>query len=110
MKALEMVAGRFQSSYHHWFVSFRDRIAGVNDVIPFDSGMLGESYYVLRGLPSGDGGILFLWGRREDIPIALRRAREIRFKKVRTVVDETVLREHEPKVLGENVILGKYLQ
>ncbi|NJE84720.1 GNAT family N-acetyltransferase [Thermococcus sp. CX2] len=110
VKALEMVAGRFQSSYHYWFVSFRDRIAGVDDVIPFESGMLGESYYVLRGLPSGDGGTLFLWGRREDLPLILGRAREIGFKKVRTVVDETVLGELKPRVLGENIILGRHLQ
>ncbi|WP_234394340.1 hypothetical protein [Thermococcus piezophilus] len=105
-----MVAGRFQSSCHYWFVSFRDRIAGVDGVIHFESGMLGEFYYVLRELPSGDGGTLFLWGKREDLPLTPGRAKEIGFKKVRTVVDETLLRELKPSVLGENIILGRHIQ
>ncbi|WP_240910562.1 GNAT family N-acetyltransferase [Thermococcus sp. GR6] len=110
IKNMEMAAGRFQTSYHQWFVSFVDRIAGVDDKPPFESGRLGKSYYVLKGLSGKEHeSILFMWGRRDDIPLALGRAKKLGFRKVLTVVDRTNSFKLKPGVIGENLILGKRL-
>ncbi|ASJ08858.1 GNAT family acetyltransferase [Thermococcus siculi] len=87
VKDLELVAGRFQSSYDIWFSSFKDIFAGVHELA--EAGKIGDSYYVLKPLPGRPGkASLFLWGRREDIPQAIGRAGKIGFEKVLTVLDE----------------------
>jgi len=87
VKSLELVAGRFQSSYDAWFSSFRDLFAGVHELV--EVGKIGVSYYVLKPLPGRPGkASLFLWGNEKDIPGAIGRAGERGFEKVLTVLDE----------------------
>ncbi|WP_367883841.1 GNAT family N-acetyltransferase [Thermococcus peptonophilus] len=82
VKDLELVAGRFQSSYDMWFSSFKDIFAGVHELA--EAGKVGNSYYVLKPLPGRPGkASLFLWGGEEkDVPGAIGRAGEIGFESV----------------------------
>ncbi|ASJ16622.1 hypothetical protein A3L04_05830 [Thermococcus chitonophagus] len=105
VKGLELVAGRFQTSYHHWFSSFVDLIAGIDNIL--ESGKLGKSYYVIRKLPSGLGGV-YIWGREKDIPEILGRARKY-FKEVITTLPQDLAEEFEAEILRRNVILGKWI-
>ena len=86
VKSLELVAGRFQSSYDMWFSRFRDLFAGIQELV--EAGKAGNSYYALKALPGRPGKVaLFLWGSRGDIPKAIARAGELGFEKVLTVLD-----------------------
>ncbi|USS40429.1 GNAT family N-acetyltransferase [Thermococcus aggregans] len=110
VKNLEMVAGKFQSSYHHWFMAFKDKIAGIDDRIYFESGKIGESYYVLEEVYYR-GSIVtgYLWGRKEDFPLLLSRARELGFKKLRTIIEKDLMEKFKPKVIERIIILAKSL-
>ncbi|AEC52252.1 hypothetical protein PNA2_1337 [Pyrococcus sp. NA2] len=102
IKGLEMIAGRFQSSYYHWFSNFVDVIFGIDTKRIIETGIVGESYYILRKLPNGKGAI-YIWGKREDVPSVLKRAGNY-FQKIMTCGNLQLGR-----VIGENVILGKAL-
>ncbi len=104
VRRLKMVAGMFQSSYHHWFTSFVDIIAGIDKII--SSGIVGSSYYVLRELPSGSGG-LYVWGSKEDIPKALGIAKG-NFKTVITVLNRKMAEKYGD-IIGKNVVVAKNL-
>ncbi|ASJ00404.1 GNAT family N-acetyltransferase [Thermococcus gorgonarius] len=108
VKSLQLVAGRFQSSYGMWFSSFRDVFAGIHEVA--EAGKAGESYYVLKPLPGRLGkASLFLWGREEDIPKAIARARGLGFEKVLTVLDEETAEALGAEKKGKVQIIGKRL-
>ena len=110
VKSLEMIAGKFQSSYHHWFVAFKDRIAGIDDRVYFESGKIGNSYYVLEEAYYKDSVVTgYLWGKREDFPLLLSRTREIGFKKLRTIIEKDLVEEFKPRVLERVIILAKSL-
>ncbi|ALV62926.1 hypothetical protein ADU37_CDS12270 [Thermococcus sp. 2319x1] len=110
VKGLEMVAGKFQSSYHHWFLAFRDKIAGIDDRVYFESGRLGKSYYVLEGVYYDSSVVTgYLWGREGDIPLLLARAKGLGFKELRTIIGKEFVEEFKPKVLDNVIILSKNL-
>ncbi len=108
VKSLELVAGRFQSSYDMWFSSFRDLFAGIHEII--EAGKAGGSYYVLKSLPGRPGKVaLFLWGSKEDIPRAIARAGELGFRRVLTVLDEETAESLGAEKKGKVPIIGKRL-
>jgi GNAT superfamily N-acetyltransferase len=110
VRGLEMVAGKFQSSYHHWFVAFRDKIAGIDDRVYFESGKLGKSYYVLEEAYYDSSVVTgYLWGRKEDISLLLARAKELGFKKLRTIIEKELVEKFKPRVLDSVIILSKSL-
>ncbi|WP_099210179.1 GNAT family N-acetyltransferase [Thermococcus henrietii] len=84
VKELELVAGRFQSSYSMYFSVFKDSIAGIHYTV--ESGRVGESYYALRNLPGREGVAVLLWGRVEDLKPLLGRARALGFKRALTTL------------------------
>jgi len=107
---LEMIAGKFQSSYHHWFVAFKDGIAGIDDRVYFESGKIGDSYYVLEEVYYRGSTVTgYLWGRKEDFPLLLSRAGELGFKKLRTIIEKDLVEKFKPKVLDSVIILAKGL-
>ncbi|WP_297458086.1 GNAT family N-acetyltransferase [Thermococcus sp.] len=108
VKSLELVAGRFQSSYDMWFSRFRDLFAGIQELV--EDGKAGNSYYALKSLPGRPGKVaLFLWGRREDIPKAIARAGELGFEKVLTVLDAETAELLGAEKKGKVPIIGKAL-
>ncbi|ASJ04274.1 GNAT family N-acetyltransferase [Thermococcus barossii] len=88
VKDLELVAGRFQSSYSMFFSAFKDNIAGIHYTI--ESGRSGGSYYALKSLPGRDGVALLLWGRIEDLKAVLGRAKVLGFERVLTLLPGNV--------------------
>ena len=115
LRRKEMLLGRFQSSYDHWFTAFRDRTAGVDDRLYFESGKFGETLYILESsFFGGDIATVYAWGNNalEALLILGSRARKAGFKKLRTLIRE---RDYEsvkglkPAVLGKSVILAKRL-
>ncbi|RLF83517.1 GNAT family N-acetyltransferase [Thermococci archaeon] len=110
VKGLEMIAGKFQSSYHHWFVAFKDGIAGIDDRVYFESGKIGDSYYVLEEVYYRGSTVTgYLWGRKEDFPLLLSRAGGLGFKKLRTIIEKDLVEKFKPKVLDSVIILAKGL-
>ncbi|WP_456366768.1 N-acetyltransferase family protein [Thermococcus sp.] len=108
VESLELVAGRFQSSYDMWFSSFRDVFAGIHKLI--EAGIVGDSYYSLKSLPGRPGKVaLFLWGLREDVPKAIARAGELGFERVLTVLDGETAESLGAEKKGEMPIIGKAL-
>ena len=108
VKSLQLVAGRFQSSYDMWFSSLRDIFAGIQELI--EAGKAGNSFYALKSLPGRPGKVaLFLWGLKEDIPKAVGRAKELGFEKVLTVLDEETAESLGAEKKGEVQIIGKRL-
>ncbi|BAD84520.1 N-acetyltransferase, GNAT family [Thermococcus kodakarensis KOD1] len=108
VKGLELVAGRFQSSYDMWFSSFKDIFAGVHELA--EAGKVGNSYYVLKPLPGRPRkASLFLWGDEKDIPGAIGRAGEIGFKSVLTVLDEKTANALSTEKKGKVPIIAKRL-
>ncbi len=106
VESLELVAGRFQSSYDMWFSSFRDLFAGIHRLI--EAGKVGDSYYVLKSLPGRPGKVaLFLWGLKKDIPKAIARAGELGFERVLTVLDGETAESLGAKKEGKVPIIGK---
>ncbi|ACS89891.1 MULTISPECIES: GNAT family N-acetyltransferase [Thermococcus] len=110
IEGLEMVAGKFQTSYHHWFTAFKDRIAGIDDKNYLESGRIRGSYYVLeesffdRSLVTA-----YLWGKKEDLILLLSRAGSLGFRKLRTIIEKDLVEKFEPKTLDSVVILAKRL-
>lgn len=88
VKGLEMILGKFQSSYHHWFTLFVDRIAGVDDRVHFESGELGGSLYAMEGAYNGNVVTAYAWGGDVEgtIPLLAGRARALGFDEMRTIV------------------------
>ncbi len=108
VRSLELVAGRFQSSYDMWFSSFRDLFAGVHELK--EAGKVGYSYYVLKSLHGRPGkASLFLWGSLEDVPAAVARAGDLGFGRVLTVLEREVVRYIEAEEKVEVPIKGKRL-
>ena len=108
VESLELVAGRFQSSYDMWFSSFRDVFAGVHEL--GEAGKAGNSYYTLKSLPGRPGkASLFLWGLEEDIPSAIGRAKELGFEKVLTVLKKETASALGAEKKGKVPIIGKRL-
>lgn len=108
VKSLELVAGRFQSSYDMWFSSFRDIFAGIQELI--EAGKAGSSYYALKSLPGRPGKVaLFLWGSSDDIPKAVGRANKLGFEKVLTVLDAETAELLGAEKKGRVPIIGKAL-
>jgi len=106
VKSLELVAGRFQSSYDMWFSSFRDIFAGIHKLR--EAGKVGESYYALKSLPGRPGKVaLFLWGLEEDVPKAIARAGELGFERVLTVLEEETAEALGAEGKGRIPIIGK---
>jgi len=106
VKTLELVAGRFQSSYSMFFSAFKDNIAGIHYTI--ESGRSGGSYYALKNLPGREGVALLLWGRIEDLKAVLGRARVLGFERVLTLLPGSVESFGAEKV-GKIKILAKEL-
>ncbi|AIU70068.1 GNAT family acetyltransferase [Thermococcus eurythermalis] len=106
VKDLELVAGRFQSSYSMYFSAFKDNIAGIHYTV--ESGKVGDSFYALRNLPGRDGVSLLLWGMVEDLRAVLGRAKLLGFERVLTVLAED-LEVAGTKEVGKIEILGKKL-
>ncbi|NJE03381.1 GNAT family N-acetyltransferase [Thermococcus sp. MV11] len=104
VKNLELVAGRFQSSYSVFFSAFRDNIAGIHYTV--EAGKSGDSYYALRNLPGREGVALLLWGRIEDVKPVLGRAKVLGFEGVLTVLQRGTKSFGVEKV-GEVKIMGK---
>lgn len=108
VESLELVAGRFQSSYDMWFSSFRDVFADVHEL--GEAGKVGSSYYALKPLPGRPGkASLFLWGREEDIPSAIGRAKELGFERVLTVLERETAKSIGAEKKGKVQIIGKEL-
>lgn len=108
VRDLELVAGRFQSSYDMWFSSFRDLFAGVHELA--EAGKVGDSYYVLKPLPGRPGkASLFLWGEEEDVPGAMGRAGELGFESVLTVLNEETAERIGGEMRKKLPIMGKEL-
>ncbi|WP_297518101.1 hypothetical protein [Thermococcus sp.] len=108
VRSLELVAGRFQSSYDMWFSSFRDLFAGVHELK--EAGKVGDSYYVLKSLPGRPGkASLFLWGSLEAVPAAVARAGDLGFGRVLTVLEREVVKYIEAEEKVEVPIKGKRL-
>ncbi|WP_148882520.1 GNAT family N-acetyltransferase [Thermococcus aciditolerans] len=106
VKNLELVAGRFQSSYSMFFSAFKDNIAGIHHTV--ESGRSGASYYALRNLPGRGGLALLLWGRLEDVRPVLERAKVLGCERVLTVLPNGVESFGVQKV-REVEIIGKSL-
>ncbi len=106
VKNLQLVAGRFQSSYSMYFSAFKDNIAGIHYTV--ESGKAGESFYALRNLPGRDGVALLLWGRIEDLRTVLGRAKALGFERVLTVLAED-LEVADTREVGRIEILAKEL-
>jgi len=106
VKDLELVAGRFQSSYSTFFSAFKDNIAGIHYTI--ESGRSGGSYYVLRSLPGREGVALLLWGRIGDLNAVLGRANALGFERVLTLLPGDVESFGAERV-GKIKILAKSL-
>ena len=108
VKSLELIAGRFQSSYDMWFSSFKDLFAGIQELV--EAGKAGNSYYALKSLPGRPGKVaLFLWGSKEDIPKAIARAGELGFERVLTVLDGETAGSLGAEKRGKVPIIGKAL-
>ena len=108
VRELELVAGRFQSSYDMWFSSFKDVFAGVHELA--EAGTSGGSYYVLKHLPGRPGkASLFLWGSSKDVESALGRAKELGFEKVLMTLDEETAERLGTEKKGRVQIIGKGL-
>ncbi len=111
----EMILGKFQSSYHHWFMAFKERISGIDDGLYFESGRFGDSYYVIESSFFGnDIATVYSWGDNfvETLMILGSRAKELGFKKLRTLVkeqDTEVTRPLKPSITGKSIILAKKL-
>ncbi|ASJ14366.1 GNAT family acetyltransferase [Thermococcus radiotolerans] len=106
VKNLELVAGRFQSSYSMFFSAFKDNIAGIHYTV--ESGRSGGSYYALKNLPGREGVALLLWGRIEDLKAVLGRAKILGFERVLTLLPGSVESFGAEKV-GKIKILAKEL-
>ena len=106
VKNLELVAGRFQSSYSMFFSAFKDNIAGIHYTV--EAGTCGNSYYVLRNLPGKEGIAMLLWGRLEDVRGVVKRAGELGYRRVLTVLSSGIGSFGAQKV-GKVKILGKNL-
>ncbi len=106
VKNLELVAGRFQSSYSVFFSVVEDSIAGIHYTV--ETGRSGDSYYALRNLPGRDGVAMFLWGKLEDVKPVLARAKTLGFSKVLTVLPEGT-ESFGAEELGSIKIVGKEL-
>ncbi|NJE62306.1 GNAT family N-acetyltransferase [Thermococcus sp. 21S7] len=106
VKNLELVAGRFQSSYSMFFSAFKDNIAGIHYTV--ESGRGGGSYYALKNLPGREGVALLLWGRIEDLKAVLGRTKVLGFERVLTLLPGSVESFGAEKV-GEIKILAKEL-
>ncbi|ASJ12076.1 GNAT family N-acetyltransferase [Thermococcus thioreducens] len=106
VKNLELVAGRFQSSYSMFFSAFKDNIAGIHYTI--ESGRSGGSYYALKSLPGREGAALLLWGRIWDLKAVLGRAKVLGFERVLTLLPGDVESFGAEKV-GKIKILAKEL-
>ncbi|AHF79520.1 GNAT family N-acetyltransferase [Thermococcus paralvinellae] len=115
VKDKEMTLGKFQSSYHHWFTAFKDKIAGVDNTLYFESGQIGESYYILEGSFFGkDIATLYAWGDNiEKLILQIgSRAKDVGFREIRTSISEKDLEKIQtlkPKVLDRFIILAKTL-
>ena len=108
VESLELVAGRFQSSYDMWFSSFRDVFAGIHEL--GEAGKVGSSCYTLKPLPGRSGkASLFLWGLEEDIPSAIGRAKELGLEKVLTVLERETASALGAEKRGKVPIIGKRL-
>ncbi|WP_297439071.1 GNAT family N-acetyltransferase [Thermococcus sp.] len=106
VKNLDLVAGRFQSSYSMFFSAFKDNIAGIHYTI--ESGRSGGSYYVLKSLPGREGAALLLWGRIGDLKAVFSRAKTLGFERVLTVLPGDVESFGDERV-GKIKILAKSL-
>ena len=106
VKNLELIAGRFQSSYSMFFSAFKDNIAGIHHTV--ESGRSGSSYYALRNLPGREALALLLWGRLEDIGPVLGRAGELGCERVLTVLPAGA-ESFEVQKVKEMEIIGKPL-
>ncbi|WP_258084707.1 GNAT family N-acetyltransferase [Thermococcus thermotolerans] len=106
VKNLDLVVGRFQSSYSMFFSAFKDNIAGIHYTV--ESGRSGGSYYVLKSLPGREGVALLLWGRVEDLKAVLGRARVLGFERVLTLLPGDVESFGAERV-GKIKILAKEL-
>lgn len=111
----EMILGKFQSSYDHWFTAFRDRIAGVDDRLYFEGGRFGKTRYILESSFFGkDVATVYAWGG--DVAGALRtigsRAKALGFRRMRTIIREgelELVKFLNPSITGKSVILAKRL-
>ena len=106
VKSLELVAGRFQSSYSTFFSAFKDNIAGIHYTI--EAGKSGDSYYALRNLPGRVGVALLLWGELDDVRPVLGRARSLGYGEVLTVLPSGRI-SFGAKKIGKLEIIGKLL-
>ncbi|WP_461866112.1 GNAT family N-acetyltransferase [Thermococcus sp.] len=111
----EMILGKFQSSYHHWFLAFKDRIAGIDNRLYFESGRFGKNYYVLESSFFGkDVATAYSWGDSviETLLTLGNRAEELGFKKLRTIIgveEIEPVKFLKPVITGKSVILAKRL-
>ena len=106
IKNLELIAGRFQSSYSTFFSAFKDNIAGIHYTV--EAGKSGDSYYALRNLPGREGVALLLWGELDDVRPVLGRARSLGYGEVLTVLPSGRI-SFGAKKIGKLKILGKLL-
>ncbi len=106
VKNLDLVAGRFQSSYSTFFSAFKDNLAGIHYTV--EAGRSGGSYYALRNLPGREGLALLLWGRIGDLKAVLSRAKTLGFERVLTVLPGDVESFGAERV-GKIKILAKSL-
>ena len=106
VRDLELIAGRFQSSYSVFFSAVRDSIAGIHYTV--ETGRSGGSYYALRNLPGRNGAAMFLWGWLEDVKPVLARARSLGFSEVLTVLPEGT-ESFGAEELGKIKVVGKEL-
>ena len=106
VETLELVAGRFQSSYSMFFSAFRDNMAGIHYTV--ESGRSGESYYVLRNLPGREGVVMLLWGRLEEARGVIGRARGLGYTRILTVLPDGK-EGFGARKIGELKIVGKAL-
>jgi GNAT superfamily N-acetyltransferase len=113
IRDLNMIAGRFQSSYDHWFMIFKDRIAGIDDLKFVEAGKLGGSYYVFQKSVSNKSFVnAYLWGDVDDFQLLLGRAKLLGFTNLRTILGYTFmdkLKKFRPRVINSVVILAKEL-
>ncbi|WP_456321061.1 GNAT family N-acetyltransferase [Palaeococcus sp. (in: euryarchaeotes)] len=115
VKEKEMILGKFQSSYHHWFTAFKDRIAGIDDRVHFESGTLEGNLYILEeSFFEKETVTLYAWGgnTRDALILLGNRARELGFKHAKTIIpeeEEENLKDLEFTEIEREVILLKEL-
>ncbi|AEH24333.1 GNAT family N-acetyltransferase [Pyrococcus yayanosii] len=115
LKELPMVLGQFQSSYNHWFSEFVDRIADIDLMVYFESGKVGNSFYVFEGSYTDENAVTaYAWGGNtlEVLEGLLALAWERGFRTVRTTVEKVFMMNIlnlGAEILGEVNILVRPL-